>query len=251
MINRIFIIESIPAGEKLTGKELYDDIITRYITFFNHEIKSEYHFVESRKDFLKALNILQENISDEYETILHIEAHGGNEEIHFSNLETLKWTDLENYLVEINKISKNNLHLNLATCYGMHVAEKISLKNTAPYKSFTSALRELSPLEIINDNSILYEEIIKTRNIFQGFENFIQKQKSTQLRIKDTKTALEYILTSQIMLFLNASPNFDLKLFFDHYLNIEIDNSTLQKITEPKEKIEYILKIFCKRYFPQ
>ncbi|WP_310559849.1 hypothetical protein [Flavobacterium sp.] len=251
MIKRIFIIESIPADEKLTGKELYYDIIVRYIKFFNLEIQSEYYFVNSTKEFLETLNILQKKISDEYETILHIEAHGGNEEIQFSNLETLKWTDLENCLIEINKLSKNNLHLNLATCYGMHVAEKISLIKTAPYKSFTSALKELSPLEIINDNSILYEEIIKTQNIFQGYINFIQKQKLTQLRIKDTKTALEYILTSQIMLFINSSPNFDLKSFFDQYLKIQIDKKILLNIKTPKEKIEYILNLFYERYFPK
>ncbi|WP_417430083.1 hypothetical protein [Halpernia sp.] len=250
MIKRIFIIESLPDNERFTGKELYDDIIVRYSKFYNSDILSEYYFVKTKGEFLKILKKFEESISNEYETILHIEAHGGNGELHFANSGILKWTEFENYLIEINKLSKNNLHLNLATCFGMHVAEKISLRNTAPYKTFSSALKELSPSEIIDDNSIFYEEIIKTQHIFKGYFSLFLNNNSTQLRIKDTKTALEYILTSQLNLFLNTVPNFDLKSFFDNYLKINIDDKVLLKIAEPDKKIEYIFKLFFDRYFP-
>ncbi|MNK58848.1 hypothetical protein D3C87_779440 [compost metagenome] len=249
MIERIIIIESIPEDEKKTGKELYDDIITKYIQFFNSEIKAEYYKVTSKSEFLEIIENITQNISNEIETILHIEAHGGNEEIQFSNYELLKWIELEKKLSIINAKSKNKLHLNLATCHGMHVAEKTSLIDTAPYKSFISALNELSPYEIIEDNSILYEEIIKSKDIFQGFVNFLKRQQKTQLRIKDIKTVLDYILSIQILRFIVLDPNFDLKMFFDNYLNIVIDKSHLNNLKTSDEKIKYILEIFYQRYF--
>ena len=91
---------------------------------------------------------------------------------------------------------------------------------------------------------------IITQNIFKGYFSLFLNNNSTQLRIKDTETALEFILTSQLNLFLNIAPNFDLKSFFDNYLKINIDNKDLLKIAEPDKKIEYILKLFFDRYFP-
>lgn len=251
MINRIIVIESIPDDEKQTGKELYDDIITKYIKYFNPEISHEYFNVNSKEEFIEVLSDIEKTIIEEDELILHIEAHGGKEELQFKNLELLEWTELEKILTKWNQICKNKLHLNLATCHGMHVAEKISLKNTAPYQTYISALYELSPNEILEDNSILYEELIKSRHIFKGFVEFLIRKQKTQLRIKDVKTVMEFVLNRQIMYFLIASPTFDLKSFFDHYLLINIDNSILLNISDPKEKINYILNLFFERYLPK
>ncbi|GEM_PF-2621991 len=250
MINKIIVIESLPSKERHTGKELYDDIISRYSHYFNPSIAHQYYFVNSKIEFLDIMSTIQDDIKVTDEIILHVEAHGGNEEMQFGNYDLIKWTDLESILIEINKLCKNKLHLNLATCHGMHIAEKICLTKTAPYKSYISALNVLKPKEILEDNSILYEEIIKSGNIFVGYVNFLYRQKSTQLRIKDIKTVLDYILSSQIMSFIIASPTFDLKIFFDGYLNIKIENNILQSLIKPQEKIKYILDLFYSRFFP-
>jgi len=250
-INRIIVIESIPDDEKQTGKELYDDIITRYIKYFNPEIIHEYYLINSKSEFIELLNKIKNSLDENDELILHIEAHGGTDELQFKNMELLEWQELEKILVEINQICKNKLHLNLATCHGMHVAEKISLKSTAPYQTYISALYQLNPNEILEDNSILYEELIKSRHIFKGFVEFLIRKQDTKLKMKDVKTVLEYVLNRQIMYFLIASPTFDLKSFFDHYLMINIDNRIITKIIEPQEKIEYILSLFFERYLPK
>lgn len=193
MITKIYIIESLPPDEKHTGKELYRDIIERYILFFKKEIEHSYIFVEGKNEFINKLKDILENTKKENEIIVHIEAHGGNEKIHFSNDESLKWTGLEIYFRKINIACKNKLHLNLATCYEKYIAKKITLTDTAPFKSYISALKTLSPIEIIEDNSILYKSVIETQDIFSSYQKFYKQKPETQLKIENIETIIENI----------------------------------------------------------
>ena len=249
LINKIYIIESLRPADELTGKELYDDIIKRYISFYQKDISHNYTFTQSKNDFINKLNDILEHTKNEDEIIIHIEAHGGNEVMQFGNDELLKWTELEKHLIKINLACKNKLHLNLATCYGMHIAEKITLTDTAPYKSYISALNELSPAEIIEDNSILYKSIIESQNIFSSYVEFFKQKPNTQLRIKDIETAMEMIVGYHISLFTNNISI--LKDFFEPYLNIQIDNLALGKLKTKDEIVEYVLNLFLSRYLPK
>lgn len=249
MVNKIYIIESLKTNDKLTGKELYDDIIQRYVAFYKKEIFHNYSFTESKNEFIDKLNEILTRTNSEDEIIIHIEAHGRKEEIQLGNYEPVKWTELESYLIDINLKCKNKLHLNLATCHGMHVAEKISLKQTAPYKSYVSALKELSPSEIIEDNSIFYKEIIKNQDVFKSYIEFNKQQTKTQLRIKDVETVMKIVLGNQISQFANH-PSL-IKSFFDNYLNLQIDNSYLSGLITENEIVEYVLSLFFNRYLPK
>ena len=249
MINKIYIIESLRPSDELTGEKLYRNIIEKNILSEQKEIYHNYIFTESKIEFLNKLDSILENTKGEDEIIIHIEAHGGNEEMQFGNYELIKWTELENHLIKINSACRNKLHLNLATCHGMHIAEKISLTKTAPYKSYISALKELMPSEIIEDNSVFYNEIIKTQNIFISYVEFCKQRPKTQLRIKDIETGMKMIIGLQISMFMK-SPSI-LKDFFDHYLNIEIDNIQLNKLNTENEIIDYILNLFLSRYLPK
>lgn len=248
MINQIYIIESLPKSEKHTGKELFNDTITRYIQYFSKSIEHDYTFVNSRQEFENKLKSILNRTTEQNELILHIEAHGGFEEMQFSNGELMKWTDLENILIDINFKSKNKLHLNLATCHGMHIAEKINLKKTAPYKSYISALRTLKPSEIIADNTLLYKSIIETQNLYEAYIEFCKLNPKTQLRLKDIETAMKFILSIQVSRFLGHKSL--IKDFFDNYLNVDIDVTNLNKL-EDEQIVEYILELFLNRYLPK
>src|SRR5690606_18734839 len=159
-----------------------------------------------------------------------------------------KWTDLEIILIDINFKSKNKLHLNLATCHGMHIAEKINLKKTAPYKSYISALRTLKPSEIIADNTLLYKSIIETQNLYEAYIEFCKLNPKTQLRLKDIETAMKFIPSIQVSRFLGHKSL--IKDFFDNYLNVDIDATNLNKL-EDEQIVEYILELFLNRYLPK
>jgi hypothetical protein len=249
MVNKIYVLESLKVEDDLTGKKLYDNVIERDVLRQNKDIYHNYSSTYSKIEFLSKLKEILHEINDYDEIIIHIEAHGGNKEMQFGNYELLRWTELESYLIEINAKCKNKLHLNLATCYGMHIAEKITLTRTAPYKSFISASRELLPCEIIGDNSILYKEIIETQDIFSSYIEFCKQRPETQLRIKDIETAMRIIIEKQKERFINH-PSL-VKSIFDNYLNIEIDNRLLNELKTEKEIVDYILDLFFKRFLPK
>lgn len=249
MVNKIYIIESLRTDDDLTGEELYKDVIERYVLFYNKDIYHNYSNTYSKIKFLSKLKEILLETNAEDEIIIHIEAHGGNEEIQLGNYELIKWVELESFLIEINLKCKNKLHLNLATCHGMHIAEKITLTRTAPYKSYISSLKKLLPNEIIENNSIFYKEIIETQDVFKSYIEFFKQKPKTQLKIKDIETSLKIILGIQISRF---AYDLDLvKSFFDNYLNIQIDNRQLKKLKSENEIVEYVLNLFLSRYLPQ
>jgi hypothetical protein len=247
LINQIYIIESLPHGERQTGKELYDDTITRYIEFHSKSIEHNYTFVNSSADFISKLENILTQITENTELILHVEAHGGLEEMQFSNGDLFKWVDLEMILAKINLKTKNGLHLNIATCHGMYLGEKLNLKSTAPYKSYISALRTMLPSEIIEDNTILYQKIIETQNLYKSFLEFNILRNETQLRIKDIETVLSFILIIQIKRFVNN--RLIIKDFLDEYLNIEIKENKLNELSN-ELLTQYIFLLFMQRYLP-
>ena len=55
MINKIYVLESIPSDEIQTGEELYNDTIYRYKKFYNSEIEIFFEKFESKNDFQKIL----------------------------------------------------------------------------------------------------------------------------------------------------------------------------------------------------
>lgn len=247
MINKIFIIESLPIRDKHTGFKLYNETIIEKIATYKKEIEHHYISLETKDDFILYVQKINDSISANDELIIHIEAHGGREVLQFANFESIKWTELETLLIPLNTKCKNKLHLNLVTCFGMHSAEKINLTKTAPYKSYISALKKLFPEEIISDNSKLYDRIIETQNIFIGYIQFMQTNPETKLKIKDIETVLTLILDHQIDRFIGTAI---LKDFFDQYLNINIDNYVLANLASNEDKKEYILNLFLKRYLP-
>ena len=131
----------------------------------------------------------------------------------------------------------------------MHIAEKITLTQTAPYKSYISALKKLFPNEIIEDNSIFYKEIIETQDVFKSYIEFCKQRPKTQLRIKDIETAMRIILGIQIKRY--AKHPSLVKSFFDIYLNIQIDYRQLNELKTEDEIVEYILNLFFDRYLPK
>ncbi len=102
MINKIYIIESLRPSDELTGEKLYRNIIEKSILSEQKEIDHNYIFTKSKIEFINKLESILENTKGEDEIIIHIEAHGGNEEMQFGNYELIKWTELETYLIKLN-----------------------------------------------------------------------------------------------------------------------------------------------------
>jgi len=247
MINKIYVIESIPKDEPQTGEELYNDTISRYNLLHNSEIENYYIKVNSKKELITVLENILSNAINTDEIIIHIEAHGNEVEMGLSNDERITWDEFTDYLIPINQKTVNKLHLNLATCFSMHNGLSIDLKKIAPYKSYISTLGKVNPVEIINDNTSLYENIMKTKDMYKAYVNFDKVNPKTKFRIKDIETVLDTHLVPTLVQFVHTGSDFIVKSFFDPYLNIQIDINEMQN---SQNKAEYILKIWKSRFYP-
>ncbi|RAI97720.1 hypothetical protein LX64_05024 [Chitinophaga skermanii] len=190
-IGHIVVIESLE-NEKLTGKEIYDDCISRQIEFRKSNLTHKYYSVNS-KDQLFELLKLYIHTAEFYESglLLHFEMHGADnqEGIILSNGELVKWTQLVEQLREINIKTKNRLYVSMATCFGRYMYLGVDPYKKAPYAAFISASVEVNGPEIVENFTILFENLIKSGNLIDSYlimENYVSK-----FYYKDSKTVFE------------------------------------------------------------
>lgn len=243
MINKIIILQSLPKTEFQSGKKLYDEGISKFRN--PNKIDHVYQEFESKEQLLKILSIIEKTAISNQEIILQIEAHGNIKELGFTNGERMSWKELTSHLIPINQKLQNGLHLNLATCFSMHVAQEIDLNKISPYKSLTSTIDKIKAGEILNENMNFYEEIFKTGKIYEAYVQFLYSNPNAKFKIKDIETVIDFIVKFQIERFVNILDLPTLKMFFDNYLNIEIEISELQ---EAEKIAENILNRFKDRF---
>ena len=245
MINKIYIIESIPDNEIQTGKKLYDQIIVNCNNKYSSKIEHQYSSLNDRESFFETLKLIENNSKLGDEIIIHIEVHGNDSEMGLKNNESVSWDELTEKLIPINKILKNNLHINIVACFSMHIGLSINLKSTAPYKSYISTLEKITPNEISADNKVIYEKIFEFREIYKAYVEFYKINQNSKFKIKDINTVLEYHIKPHLNLFLNSGSLGFLKSFFDSYLNININ---IVELNQTDNKIDYIFSQFKKRF---
>lgn len=118
--DRIYVIESLDGSrEKLTGKELYDDLL-RWKEL-DGKLKSELLLVENKQQFFDALkNIKEKCIIGGHHPILHFEIHGSDMKngLVVLSKELITWNELREVLVDLN-CQIGNSSSNLVTNWQM------------------------------------------------------------------------------------------------------------------------------------
>lgn len=252
MITRIYILESIPSDEFQTGTDLYNDTISRYCQLYSPDLFHSHKTINSKQELIDSLKTIENEVLSIDEIVLHVEAHGAVDCMQLSNGELLSWEEFESYLVLINLKTRNKLHLNIVTCYGMHVAENIGkgLDKTAPYKSFTSVKNLLLPKDIIHDNTLLYEEIIKQREMYKAYVAFSKSNPNTNMKVKDVATVLKMFIDFQVKRFFDINPSYDIIMLFNGWWNLNMNYSQYNSLKTLEEKSKYVFESLGAKYFP-
>ncbi len=168
----IVIIESLPDGEKETGKELFDELGTMLILAEYSKPGSGYfrthHKVVGKNDLLSLLEVLRIRFEIECLTpIIHLEIHGVKDKIGIvmKSGEFIGWEELGDCFREINKITENNLILGLAVCNGANLIKSITMTKGAPFWAVIGSEDEMIIPKIPKIYSRLYRELIEGQNI--------------------------------------------------------------------------------------
>lgn len=174
-IKHIIVIQSLPKNDKKTGKELFDDIIKMHIDYkqpANLKMTREYHEVFDKDSFVEILRFY--GINSEYMAggiVIHLEMHGADNRkgLVLSDDSMIVWEEIVDLLRVINRNTKNNLYLTMATCFGRYMFEGVSQFKKSPYSGYISASKEVLPDEILNDFSIIFETLIANGNLVYSY----------------------------------------------------------------------------------
>jgi len=230
MISRIYVLESLGENERRTGKELFDDVISKYNLYHKEEesITVEYSQFKSMDDFSSILNKIKIEVDEHEELILHIEAHGSKNDIFFNSDDAnySSWKSIFNELSKINKKTRNNLHVAMVTCYGRHIhVDNIDIRMTSPYKTMISPSVEVYPKEIYDDYAVFYEEVVKTKDIVKGGHKLYEINPDSNFVYQDTKLATNALVDMRYDSLCKKFNNdyYELKSLFERIYSINLD----------------------------
>ncbi len=163
--NTIYVVESLADHEEQTGEILYNDIIKRSSdrTGMHH---TKLIKVDTKEAFCNALTNIKNHTHIGYYPFIHFEIHGSNKKngLILKSGEIILWKELFSLTQQINIITKNNLVISLATCYGAYFLSEIKIYEAAPFCGFVSTTGLLYEDEIIAGFTSFFESIFDNRD---------------------------------------------------------------------------------------
>jgi hypothetical protein len=190
--NRLYVIESL--NGKLTGKELYDDLLKWQEDKFK-ELKVNYIPINSKTEFFEKIDeIKKECIIGHNSPILHFEMHGSTLGLMLNSSEFVTWQELYNYLVAINYSIGNNLFLTLAICHGAHLMQIVRIDQPSPLYGFIGSFDEIKEYDLSIRYYAFYQEFFtsfKIEDALMQLHNSNPKLPSTYKFISAEETFLK------------------------------------------------------------
>ncbi len=195
-IRHIIVIESLKATEKQTGKELYNDIIKMQIDYVQPvEIKMSHKFfdTQTKNEFIEILKYLVYNSKYmQGGVLIHLEMHGssGLDGLVFADNSFIDWVELVDLFREININLCDKLFITMATCYGRYLYKGGNARLKSPFSGYISASKEVTVSEIMDDFTIVFDDLIKYGNIIESYLK-LDALGTTNFFYKDSKGVFE------------------------------------------------------------
>lgn len=168
--NQILIADSIPAGDRNTARELYEDIDLR-AKLFAPAPNVLYRRLESRDELLALLLELTGAAMTKGSTpVLHIECHGNNDGLEFADGSFVAWADLKGPLTSLNVATRMNLLVVVSACDGSAITRTLGLTDRAPLHGLIGPIRSVLPDELMRAYLALYETLLRTRSAKQAVD---------------------------------------------------------------------------------
>jgi len=193
-INHIIVIQSLPNGDVMTGKELYDDVIKRHIDLKEGENKITHKFfdVKNKATLVDILKYIAANSRYMPGAILiHFEMHGSAKKdgLVLADLSLISWKELVELFRPINIATCNKLFITMATCFGRHLYEGVNPTEKSPYQAFISASKEVKVSEVMEKFNLLFEILIESGDLIHAY---LEHEKTgTNFYYKDSLSSFE------------------------------------------------------------
>lgn len=218
--NKLYVIESLGIHDKLTGTELYNDLLKWKEFEYDGKFKTELVTINDKVDFFNKLNsIKQECIEQKCFPIIHLEIHGSSnyEGLVLKSRELVSWDEIYKSLIDINLIIGNNLFLTLAVCHGGYLMQLIKLDKPAPFWGFIGSFDTIEVSDLMIRYYEFYKEFFTSFNLNLAF----YKLRNSNPHIPSTYK------------FINSEETF--KIVYNKYLK---ENTSEKGIEERKKQVK-------------
>lgn len=235
--NTIYVIESLSDDEKQTGEMLYNDIIKR-----SSERTGLHHTkllkLDNKDSFIKAFEIIKDYSIKGFHPFIHFEIHGSKEKngLVLRSEEIVLWKELADLTRQINIVTKNNLVISLATCYGAYFLNEIKILEPAPFCGCVSTTGKLYEDEIINRFTVFFETIYDNMN----FDLAVEKLNTTdglnyKFKFLTAEECFENLIEKMTTQNFN-SKHMEYKMWVNRLVKVLSKNSIFQNVPEKKLK---------------
>ena len=190
-IKHIAVIESLE-NERLTGTEIYHNVIEPQIKATGSEMKRYFHKTPSKQDLVEILKYYQANAPYLAGGLLiHLEMHGdtGLKGLVLSDGSYIIWKELIELFRPINVATCNKLYITMATCNGRYLYQGVDPYQKSPYSGYISASKSVYDSEIFDKFSILFKKLIESGNLVNAY---LEMEKTeSNFYYKDSETTFQ------------------------------------------------------------
>lgn len=162
--NRLYVIESLEAGEVPTGRILFD-YLKPVIDAADFTLPMGLHMCHDAQGFRNIAAEVLVNSKNGHLPWIHIECHGSDDGLIFANGSEISWHELCDLLRPINQACGFQLFVALACCYGSGIVTGIDTGKGAPCLGLTGPSDEVDPAELLGHFRDFYRELIATTDI--------------------------------------------------------------------------------------
>ena len=173
--NRIYVVESLLAGDEKTGTQLHNDLL-RWQGYKYNGFESVLLEPKTKIEWSRMMgDILADTQNKGIRPIIHFEIHGSTKKdgLVLASGELVLWEEIGAILTEINIASKMNLFISLAVCHGAYLLTQYHLDQRA---FCFGVLGSFDPLPV-DDLKIrfyeFYEELFSTFDIVKAYQRLL------------------------------------------------------------------------------
>ena len=158
------------------AKGIFDDIVLRRC--LQKKLSAQYHSVDTASQFVEVFKRIKSGtIENNWFPHIHLECHGNEDGISLNNGFKIPWGSLAQLTTDINDVTKNNLVVSMALCYGGHFNVTLINKLNAAKTSRAPALAIIGPEKVITYGqlqdgfSAFFDTFLTTRNLAEAVKD--------------------------------------------------------------------------------
>lgn len=179
--DRIYIIESLQPGDKLTGTDLHNNLLAGQSTLhsdFQSVLRNPVDKSEWNQLFAEIVDDCRQN---GHFPIIHFEVHGDSEKegLRLTSKELVTWEELYQNLVLINIAIRNELFVTMAVCFGNFWLSSAILNRPAAFRGMVGSFHELYENDLIIRYETFYRELFSSFDFNKAYDAL--KQANTSL----------------------------------------------------------------------